>query len=152
MIEVVLTVCLLSAPDTCKEVRPVLEVNVVGTLLCAREAIRRMGGTPPQVFDDPELRAMLLPLLRADFTLCDTYSQGPGPPLRCPLFVYGGQGDAAISREQLQAWAEHTAAGFLLRMFPGDHFFLQGSREALLRCLAQDLATLEPAGREGRGN
>jgi surfactin synthase thioesterase subunit len=44
-----------------------------------------------------------------------------------------------VRREQIEAWARHTSGPFVLRMFPGGHFFLQDERPLLLRTLSADL-------------
>ena len=47
--------------------------------------LRRLQGTPEAVFESRELIEFLLPVLRADFQVCDTYVCAPEPPLACPL-------------------------------------------------------------------
>ncbi|MDX6364022.1 MAG: hypothetical protein QOC85_3032, partial [Streptomyces sp.] len=57
------------------------------------ESVRRLGGTPPQLFEHPELVELFVPVLRADFTISETYTPLPGPPLACPLWVCAGVDD-----------------------------------------------------------
>ena len=104
--------------------------------------LRRLNGTPAEVLEHPELMSLLMPLLRADFELVQTYSYEPGPPLSCPIVAYGGLEDEDVPREDLAAWREQTAAPFSMRMFPGDHFFLHSSKPLLLRQLSEDLERL----------
>jgi surfactin synthase thioesterase subunit len=84
---------------------------------------------------------LMLPLLRADFSVVETYSYRPGAPLDCPVTVFGGLQDAEVSRQDLEAWGELTNAAFSLRMLAGDHFFLNtpSTQELLLRSIAQQL-------------
>ena len=49
------------------------------------ESQRRYGGIPAMLWQEAELRALLLPLLRADLTLVETYTYTPAPPLPCAL-------------------------------------------------------------------
>jgi medium-chain acyl-[acyl-carrier-protein] hydrolase len=91
------------------------------------------------VLAQPELRDLILPILRADFTICETYSYTEEPPLDCPLSAYGGLRDVHVGRDRLEAWRTQTARAFLVRMFPGDHFFLNSDRVLLLRVLALEL-------------
>jgi medium-chain acyl-[acyl-carrier-protein] hydrolase len=104
------------------------------------EELRRLNGTPAEVLEHPELMQVMLPLVRADFELIQTYDYTPGPPLDCPISAAGGLEDEGVSREQLEAWREQTAASFTLRMYPGDHFFIHSAQPQLLRMLAQELA------------
>jgi medium-chain acyl-[acyl-carrier-protein] hydrolase len=115
------------------------------------EALRRLQGTPEAVLADPELRELVLPILRADFTICETYAYRDGPPLACPISAYGGLRDSHVGRERLEAWRTQTSGPFTVRMFPGDHFFLNSDRGLLLRILSQDLCRPpEPRGRENQ--
>lgn len=103
------------------------------------EELRRMKGTPEEVLEHPELMAVLSPILRADLEICQTYEYQPRPPLDCPVTVFGGLRDEDVSREQLEGWRDYTTSSFAVRMFPGNHFFLQSSAAVLLRLIAQDL-------------
>jgi medium-chain acyl-[acyl-carrier-protein] hydrolase len=103
------------------------------------EALRHLNGTPPEVLSQSELMQKMIPLLRGDFEVCDTYSYTPEPPLSCPITVFGGLQDTGVKREHLDAWREQTGAAFFLRMLPGDHFFLNKEQAVLLRLLAKEL-------------
>jgi 4'-phosphopantetheinyl transferase len=104
-----------------------------------RDELRRLKGTPAAVLNDDELMELLLPTLRADFALCETYAFAPAPPLTCPISALGGLADDTVSRQDLDAWREQGTGPFRLRMLPGDHFFLQTAQPLLLRALAQEL-------------
>jgi surfactin synthase thioesterase subunit len=105
-------------------------------------AIKHFNGTPEEVWQDEEFVEILLPLLRADFEICETYDYQPEPPLPIPIVVYGGWQDPKIKREQLEAWAEQTQNTCAVNMFPGDHFFLHSHRERFLVALAQELEVM----------
>ena len=107
------------------------------------EELRHLNGTPPEVLDHPELMKLLVPLLRADFELCQTYVYQPGPPLTCPLFVFGGVDDGEVNQEELEGWRPYTTGAFSLRMLPGDHFFIRTARSQLLRMISEDLKTYQ---------
>jgi medium-chain acyl-[acyl-carrier-protein] hydrolase len=99
------------------------------------EELRRLNGTPQAVLDHPELMQLMLGIIRADFTLTQTYNYTPGPKLTCPVSVFGGLGDADVAREHLEAWCELTSNGCLLQMFEGDHFFIQTNEKPVLRMI-----------------
>ena len=101
--------------------------------------LRHLNGMAKEVLENAELMQLLLPILRADFEICETYVYEAGEPLDCPVSAFGGLRDEYMSREGLEAWRKHTIASFSLRMFPGDHFYLNTDRLLLLRALAQDL-------------
>ncbi|WBB80650.1 beta-ketoacyl synthase N-terminal-like domain-containing protein [Micromonospora sp. WMMD882] len=103
------------------------------------DRLRAMGGTPEEMLADPETLAVYLPLLRADFAMVETRIHQTEPPLDVPLTVFGGDRDDKITTDQLAAWREQTVAAFDLTVLPGDHFFVQRERAALLAALAARL-------------
>jgi medium-chain acyl-[acyl-carrier-protein] hydrolase len=107
------------------------------------EELRRLNGTPQVILEHPELMHLIMPLLRADFAVCQTYIYAPEAPLDCPILVFGGLEDHPVTRPNLEAWREQTTRSFSLRMFPGDHFFLQTAEPSLLRILADELSALK---------
>ncbi len=106
------------------------------------DELRRLKGTPPEVLEHEELMKLVLPVLRADFELIQTYRYSPRTPLECPLTVFGGLDDTEVTRESLELWREMTTGAFKLRMLPGDHFFLNTAQPLLLQILARDLEQL----------
>ena len=103
------------------------------------EQLRKLNGTPPEILEQPELMRLLVPLLRAELELCQTYVYEPGPPLDYPISVFGGLEDAEVSYEELESWRPYTAGAFSLRMLPGDHFFIRTSQSQLLQMVSEDL-------------
>lgn len=103
------------------------------------EELRRLRGTPEEVLQSAELLHLMLPLLRADFALCETYLYHPEKPLTCPITAFGGLQDDEVPRETLAAWREQTCNSFKLRFFVGDHFFLHKEQLSLLQALSLDL-------------
>ena len=99
--------------------------------------LHSLNGTPKEVLDHPALMALMLPMLRADFEVCQTYDYVDEPPLSCPLTVFGGLQDEP-DRKSLETWHEQTTASFSLRMLPGDHFFLHTAQSQLIRIVAQE--------------
>ncbi|HWI50704.1 MAG TPA: alpha/beta fold hydrolase [Symbiobacteriaceae bacterium] len=104
------------------------------------ERMRRLGGTPDSVLQHRELMEMLLPLMRADFALSETYVYEPDAPLQCPVSAFGGTADPEVSREGLQAWQSQTCGPASVRIYPGGHFFLHDFRAEVLEAIAAALA------------
>ena len=102
---------------------------------------KRYGGIPHQILEDAELRALLVPALRADLRLMETYRHSSESPLDCAITAFGGLADTSVGRADLEAWRFQTCNAFDLRMVAGDHFFLQTERGGLLRALAAGLKT-----------
>jgi medium-chain acyl-[acyl-carrier-protein] hydrolase len=101
--------------------------------------LRDYNGTPEEVLAHPELMKMLLPLLRADFEVNETYVYEPGEPLACPISALGGVRDAEVERADLEAWREQTSGAFNLRMLDGDHFYLLHDKVPLYQAVVREL-------------
>ncbi|WP_404384162.1 thioesterase II family protein [Caenispirillum salinarum] len=99
--------------------------------------VRALGGTPDEVWDHPELVEFLMPLLRADFTACDTYALAEDAALDLPFLVIGAHGDVNVHRDCLLAWSRHTTRPLAQRSVPGGHFFL-AEQPALLARIVSD--------------
>lgn len=103
------------------------------------EEIQRLNGMPAEVLGNQELLNLVLPSLRADFTLTENYVAIEESPLPCPISVFGAWRDPLTSRESLEAWRCHTTAHFSVRMLPGDHFFLITHRQLLVNMICGEL-------------
>jgi len=106
------------------------------------EELRRLNGTPREALENEELMQLMLPVLRADFSVCETYSYTHGAALDCPITAFGGMQDPDIGRERLEGWGAHTGGSFVLRMLPGDHFFIHTAQHMLLASLGRELQQL----------
>lgn len=106
-------------------------------------ALRRLDGIPKQLFEHAEVLQLLLPTIRADLQLCETYEFCERAPLECPISVFGGDQDVKVPRVFLEPWRYHTTQGFRLRTFPGGHFYLTSASTELLDAVLQDLTVHE---------
>lgn len=89
--------------------------------------IRRYNGTPAEILNNPEFMALLLPALRTDFALLETYRYRPRRLLSCPITAFWGEEDKTISQSAIAAWDQHTSGSFSLQSCPGNHFFIHES-------------------------
>ncbi|MEY9844346.1 medium-chain acyl-[acyl-carrier-protein] hydrolase [Streptacidiphilus sp. BW17] len=108
--------------------------------------LRAMGGTPEEVLADRELLELILPPLRADYALCDTFESSPTAAafgaarvLTCPVSILGGEDDE-YTAEDLAHWSTVTSGPSVQRAFPGGHFFLTSpSADAVHATVRADL-------------
>lgn len=108
--------------------------------------LRELNGTPPEVFNHPEILELILPILRADFKVCGGYRYQARDKLACPIHVFGGRQDAT-SHEALMAWQVETSAGFSLDMLDGDHFFINSEESSLLALISERCKALRDTSR-----
>jgi medium-chain acyl-[acyl-carrier-protein] hydrolase len=124
-----------SAPQICDRNPPIHTLAEPEFL----EEIRLLNGTPAAVLENAELMQLLIPILRADFAVLETYEYVSAPPLEYAIAVFGGLQDREVNIEELEAWKEQTTTSFELEMFAGDHFFLHQDKHLLLQSIARKL-------------
>lgn len=107
-----------------------------------------MNGTPAEAMDNPELMRMVLPVIRADFSLFAGYDAAldaapdaaPAGVLDCSVTVLGGDRDPVVAPDVLARWAEATTAELDVQVLPGDHFYLTDPRSDVLGVIGARLA------------
>jgi medium-chain acyl-[acyl-carrier-protein] hydrolase len=104
-----------------------------------RDRLRELDGTPEAVLQDAGLMELLLPRLRSDFEMSETYEDVKHAPLVCPITAFGGAQDKEVSSSDLEAWRLTTTSAFDLKMFPGGHFYLDKQGPMLRRHVAECL-------------
>src|SRR2546423_8187156 len=82
------------------------------------EAVR-LNGTPREVLENEEMMLLLLPLLRADFAVCQTYRCVPGAPLGGSITAFGGLQDHETSQGKLAGGGGAHSAWLRFQNIPG---------------------------------
>ncbi|HEX8212555.1 MAG TPA: alpha/beta fold hydrolase [Longimicrobium sp.] len=112
--------------------------------------LRRLAGTPDEVLEKADLMEILIPLLRADFQLAETYTFQGDEPLAIPISAYGGVEDERVRPADVEGWRQHATGAFRRVMFPAGHFFVNEHRPFVLAELGRELrATLGRLGAHG---
>ncbi|HVR97327.1 MAG TPA: thioesterase II family protein [Thermoanaerobaculia bacterium] len=106
------------------------------------EKLRELNGTPEEVLQHAELMKLLVPVLRADFAVNETYTYTEEEPFDFGISAFGGLGDVEVTKEDVENWRIHTRGRFRMRMLPGDHFFLHSAKDLITEAIARDLAEL----------
>ncbi|MEO3743391.1 alpha/beta fold hydrolase [Plantactinospora sp. B5E13] len=102
--------------------------------------VRALGAADASVYDNPDLRELLLPALRADYRLIETYRPDRPPTVGTPVFGYLGDADPAYRPDDMASWAEVTTAGCTVHVLPGGHFYLHPQERKLVSNIASHLA------------
>jgi medium-chain acyl-[acyl-carrier-protein] hydrolase len=105
------------------------------------EVQHRFDGIPEAILRDAELLPLLLPGLRADFEIVESYHYRQEPPMDCPITAFGGFQDSDTLPLELEAWQAQTLHRFRMKMFSGNHFFLQSAQTELLQAVSAELTT-----------
>lgn len=98
-----------------------------------KSEVLKLGGTPPEFFQDEELLNFFLPVLRSDFKITETYQYFErNEKLDCSVTVLSGKSDESITTNDLIAWKNHANSNFTIRKYNGGHFFIQDSMQEVI--------------------
>ncbi|KZS58422.1 thioesterase [Mycobacterium kansasii] len=95
------------------------------------DLVARATGTNPDFFADEEFRVGVLPTLRAVRAIAG-YTCPPEKKVSCPIYAYIGDKDWITTREDMEPWRDRTTGEFAIRVFPGDHFYLNNNLPELV--------------------
>lgn len=106
-----------------------------------------LGGVDPLVAEEPELRDLLLPALRADITAHERYLSGPRPtPLGCEVHAYHAEADPLVPTIAAAGWDRMSTRGATSSVRPGGHFYLFDHARDLLLDLRRRAASVAAVG------
>ncbi|MGQ3545604.1 thioesterase II family protein [Bacillus cereus] len=90
-----------------------------------KREILRISDLSREVFRNPELLNLYLPILRSDFKIIDTYEFNNNQYIcNVDLMVLSGKEDVLTSREKLTHWSLFSDQECTFYSFSGGHFFL----------------------------
>ncbi|MFI9362722.1 thioesterase II family protein [Kitasatospora sp. NPDC053057] len=105
--------------------------------LCAE--LVRLGGTDAALLAMPELRRLVLPVVRGDYRLIETYQPRPAGLLSCPVTALIGTEDTELTVEEADGWREWTSGPFRRLAFPGGHFYLSEHPQEVVGAVRRQL-------------
>jgi surfactin synthase thioesterase subunit len=100
------------------------------------ERVKEFAGYQHEAFQDPELRELMMPSLRADVQMHETYEWRDRTPLPVPVTAVRGRDDALASLDDIHGWQASTDGGFEAVELPGEHMYLAESPRPLLELVA----------------
>ncbi|WP_048746031.1 thioesterase II family protein [Paenibacillus sp. P22] len=109
------------------------------------EEVAKLTGYTHHAFSIPDLRELLMPALRADFEMDETYAAVPGVMLKAPITALYAAGDSFVSKEAVERWEDFTTGGFKLVEVQGEHMYITGTPEQATAVMARELAGKEGA-------
>jgi acyl transferase domain-containing protein/surfactin synthase thioesterase subunit/NAD(P)-dependent dehydrogenase (short-subunit alcohol dehydrogenase family) len=81
--------------------------------------------------DDLEFFKAIVPGMRRDFPLLQSYRFRPMPSLECPITAFAARKDDFAYIEQIREWERYTHGDFEVVEVDGDHWFLDRNRERI---------------------
>ncbi|MFB7300043.1 thioesterase II family protein [Streptomyces rubiginosohelvolus] len=103
------------------------------------EQVSRFAGYRHSALDQPALRDVLLPTLRADVEMHENYKPSSSEPLSVPITTLRGADDGLVPREQCAQWSAATRGGFTSLELPGGHMYVADDASRVLDTVAEVL-------------
>ncbi|NOT89708.1 MAG: thioesterase [Lysobacter sp.] len=103
------------------------------------KGLGRYGNMSQSIIDSPELMAMLLPMLRGDFSLVETYAYRERAPLDRPIVVYYGNDDRMVDPADMDGWRTKSSADVRLLPIEAGHLFHLTHEAELLTMIGAEL-------------
>lgn len=94
--------------------------------------LKNLGGTPDGILENAELRALFLPVLRADFGLNEAYVHREEAPLPMVATMLRGTDDPTTSLAQAEEWRRHFSSPVRFVEYGGGHFFIDSHFPAVI--------------------
>lgn len=99
--------------------------------------LARYGGLPAEILDRPDWLALLMPIVRDDLRIFQSFRPSDEPPLPCPLYIFGGCDDPLAPPDVLAAWETHSLQPHPVRLYHGGHFLFRSPDPALVTAIAR---------------
>lgn len=97
-------------------------------------------GTPSAILQNEELLELLLPMIRADFSMSEHYDRSPiTTQLACPVIALGSRQDEWLSENAIDDWKNVSSGSFETHWFEGDHFYLNQYAKELVEFLSKKI-------------
>jgi surfactin synthase thioesterase subunit len=94
--------------------------------------LKDYGGLPDAIFDVPEILKLMLPTIRADFSILETYTHRDREPLDLPIHCFHGVDDHVVMSDEMNGWEHKTRGECRFHEIDGDHFFIATHEQELL--------------------
>jgi surfactin synthase thioesterase subunit len=101
-----------------------LKLHALPDTQLVREVQRIYGGIPRELLVEPAMLMRMLPILRADLQVNETYRHVHEPPIGCSILALGGTQDPHVTGTELELWHSQTTERFDSAQFEGGHFYL----------------------------
>jgi surfactin synthase thioesterase subunit len=106
------------------------------------QEIKDFGGMPDEILKNDELLDFFEPILRADFTVSESYRHSASPPLNIPITVItGSQEDMEIN--EIKTWQRETTEPVDFKVLSGGHFFIYEHVERIVNIIITNLSSVQ---------
>lgn len=106
--------------------------------------VRGFTGYSHPALQDPEMRELLLPILRADCMMHENYRPSAEAPLAVPVTILRGHGDELVSAAEMEKWADATTGQLSRKEFSGGHMYMTEHAPELIEFMVAELRAATP--------
>jgi len=104
------------------------------------QRLRELDGTPEMILNNTELLHLVLPIMRADLQICETYQfSTENNSIPVPITAFSGLNDKNVSVESMEEWSSLTNRSFELMRLEGDHFFIHQYEQLIVQQITEKL-------------
>ncbi|OIJ89380.1 thioesterase II family protein [Streptomyces colonosanans] len=103
--------------------------------------LEELGGPDADAMKNRQLRELIMPGIRADFTACESYHPAHPPVVNVPITFYRGSVDRATDADDIKYWADLTKGNSVERVLPGGHFYLLEHEQLIMLDVARRIYT-----------
>ncbi len=102
--------------------------------------IRKLNQDSNNNLPNDETLKILLPGLRADFELYETYKLTHNEKLACPIIALGSKDDTRVDEIAIKSWQECSTKFFAYHSFTGNHFFVNQFPKEISKIIWQNIS------------
>lgn len=102
------------------------------------DRLKKINGSNNEIVNNSELLEVVMPMLRADFALCDNYAYNNRvEKVTCPITAFCGNKDIFAPLASVECWRDLTNNSFSVKVFDGEHFFIKDRYQEVLNFLIE---------------
>lgn len=101
--------------------------------------VTKLGASNNSLLENTEFVELLLPILRADFQLNDSYQYTHTELLPVPITTFCGRQDTAVAADDVARWRELSTAKVRSHLFDGGHFFIEQHAADIARIITAQM-------------
>lgn len=94
--------------------------------------VAKVAGTTQELVANDEFALNMMPTLHSVRAIAG-YDRPPEVTVSCPIHAFVGDNDIIVTEENMGPWCGRTTNEFSIRVFPGDHFYLNNNLPGLVK-------------------
>jgi len=101
--------------------------------------LKEYGQIEDILLENQDFRDYYLPIVRADFHLCETYVKDMDSKVTPPLLVFRGDNDSSVSQEGCECWLNYTYGECTVETLHGGHFFPEENIDKIMNMIEDNI-------------